>query len=80
MYQLRNLVKRRNVVSDRKGNEAACEDFMLTVTGAHILTSAMELFEMQTLTDTPSKQFFLMAQLHWILYSGEKFFSGRLSI
>ena len=58
MYQLRNLVNRRNVVNDPKANEAACEDFMLTVTEAHILASAMELFEMETLTDSPSKQFF----------------------
>ena len=58
MYQLWNLVNRRNVVSDPKDNEAACEDFMLTVTDAYILASAMELFEMETLADTPSKKFF----------------------
>ena len=58
MYQLRNLVNRRNVVSDPKDNEAACEDFMLTVTDAHILASVMELFEMELLTDTPSRKFF----------------------
>ena len=58
MYQLRNLVIRQNVVSDSKDNEAACEDFMLTVTEAHILASAMELFEMETMTDSPSKQIF----------------------
>lgn len=58
MYQLRNLVNRRNVVSNPKNAEAACEDFMLTITEAHILTCAMELFEMETLTDIPSKRFF----------------------
>ena len=57
-YHLRNLVNRRNVASDPKDNEAACEDFMLTVTEAHILASAMEFFEMETFTDTPSKKFF----------------------
>ena len=58
MYQLRNLVNRRNVVSDPKDNEAACEDFMITVTDAHVLACAMELFEMDTLTDVPSNKFF----------------------
>ena len=36
MYQLRSLVNRRNVVGDPKDNEAACEDFMFTITDAHI--------------------------------------------
>ena len=58
MYQLRNLVNRRNVVSDPKDNEAACEDFMITVTDVHVLACAMELFEMNTLTDRPSNKFF----------------------
>ena len=58
MYQLWNLVNRQNVVSDPKDNEAACEDFMITVTDAHVLACAMELFEMDTLTDRPSKKFF----------------------
>ena len=48
MYQLRNLVNRQNVVGDPKDKEAACEDFMLTVTEAHILASAMEFFETLT--------------------------------
>ena len=52
MYQLCNLVDRRNVISNPKDNEAACEDFMLTVTKAHILAAAMELFEMETLSLT----------------------------
>ena len=57
-YQLRNLVNRRNVVSDPKENEAACEDFMIMVTEAHILAAAMEAFDMNSLTDTPSTKFF----------------------
>ena len=45
MYQLRNLVNRRNVVSDLKDNEAACEDFMITVTDAHVHAYATELLK-----------------------------------
>ena len=44
------LVNRRNVVNNPKENEAACEDFMVTVTEAHILAAAMEMFEMNSLT------------------------------
>ena len=54
MYQLRNLVNRRNAVSDSKDNNAACED----VTDAHILACTMELFVMDTSTDVPSNKFF----------------------
>jgi L1 cell adhesion molecule like protein len=45
-------------VSDPKDNEAACEDFMITVTDAHVLACAMEFFGMDSLTDTPSTKFF----------------------
>ena len=58
MYQLRNLVNRRNVVTNPKENEAACEDFMITVTEAHILAAAMETFEMDSLSSTPSGKYF----------------------
>lgn len=58
MYQLRNLVNRRNVVNNPKENEAACEDFMVTVTEAHILAAALEMFEMDSLTSAPSTKFF----------------------
>ena len=54
MYQLRNLVNRHNIVTNPKENEAACEDFMITVTEAQILAAAMEIFEMDSLSGTPS--------------------------
>ncbi len=43
---------------DPKDYDAACEDFMITVTDAHVLVCAMELSEMESLTDIPSKKFF----------------------
>ena len=55
MYQLRNLVNRHNIVTNPKENEAACEDFMITVTEAQILAAAaMEIFEIDSLSGTPS--------------------------
>ena len=51
-----NLVNRYNVVNDSKENEAAREDFMITVTEAHILAAAMEMLHVDKdfMTDTPS--------------------------
>ena len=58
LYQLRNLVNRRNVVSEPKNNTSACEDFMLTVTESHVLAAAMDHFSMDSLTAEPSREFF----------------------
>lgn len=58
LYQLRNLVNRRNVVNVPKNNVAACEEFFLLVVEAHILAAAMSVFSMANLSDVPSKTFF----------------------
>lgn len=58
MYQLRNLINRRNVVKDPTDNVAACEEFFLLLTEAHILAAAMTLFSMKTLEDTPVHEVF----------------------
>ena len=58
LYQLRNLINRRNVVSIPKNNVAACEEFFLLVVEAHILAAAMSVFSMTNLSDAPSKTFF----------------------
>ncbi len=58
LYQLRNLVNRRNVVKDPSKRVAACEEFFLLVAEAHILAAAMEVFEMSSLQDRPSMQLF----------------------
>ena len=54
LFQLRNLINRRNVVVTPKNDVAACEDFFLTVVEAHIISAAMELFEMAKMDDVPS--------------------------
>ena len=51
MYQLRNLINRRNVVTDPKKDMNACEDFFELITNAHILAAAMQKFNMNNLTD-----------------------------
>lgn len=58
MYQLRNLINRRNVVTDPKKDMNACEDFFELITNAHILTAAMQKFDMNALTDPLSSELF----------------------
>lgn len=58
LYQLRNLINRRNVVKDPTNNVAACEDFFMHVVEAHILSACMTEFEMSSVDDTPSSKHF----------------------
>lgn len=54
LFQLRNLLNRRNVRKDPSDDVNACEDIFLTVTEKHILAAVMQEFEMSCLTDTLS--------------------------
>lgn len=58
LYQLRNLINRRNVVSDPTDNLSACEEFFLLVVEGHLISAALTLFGMETLEDKPSVKFF----------------------
>ena len=57
LYQLRNVINRRNVVQHPKDNMNASKDFFLLVTEAHILSAAMTTFEMSSATDIPINHF-----------------------
>lgn len=54
LYQLRNLINRRNVVKNPEKNFNACDDFIQLVITSHILTAALEVLGMKSLSDTPS--------------------------
>ena len=58
LYQLRNLINRRNVVSDPSDDVNACEDFLELIVIAHILCAIMAVLGMETLDDNPSSVFF----------------------
>ena len=58
LYQLRNLIKRRNVVKKHMDDLAACEDFAITVVEVHIVSAAMVIFDMKTADDSPCEKFF----------------------
>ena len=54
LYQLRNLINRRNVVQDPSKSMNACEDFFTSVVvETHILAAAMSQFKMSSLQDEP---------------------------
>ena len=58
LFQLRNLLNRRNVRKDPSDDVNACEDFFMTVTEGHILAAVMQEFGMSSLEDTPSHMLF----------------------
>lgn len=59
LYQLRNLINRRNITKDPKKDVAATEEFFLVVVEAHVLAAAMTMFGMKALDDQPSQTRFL---------------------
>ena len=57
LYQLRNLINRRNVY-DPKNDMNSCEDFFELVTTAHIIVAAMKMFGMSKIDDKPDEDLF----------------------
>ena len=55
MYQLHNLINRRKVVRNPEKNFNSCDDFFELVSDCFILTAALEVLEMKSLTDIPSE-------------------------
>ena len=55
LYQLRNLINRRNVVCNPKNDMNSCEDFFELVTTAHIIVAAMKIFGMSKIDDKPDE-------------------------
>ena len=58
MYQLRNLINRRNVVSSPHDGVSACEDFFITVIESHIIAAALNVFGMENVDSVPSLNYF----------------------
>ena len=58
LYQLRNIINRRDVVKNPGKNMNACEGFLEVVVEAHILSASMSIFGMHTVDDKPSETFF----------------------
>ena len=54
LFQLRNLLGRSNVVTDPTKDFNACEDFLLVVTSASIITATMKVLKMKSVNDKPT--------------------------
>ena len=54
LYQIRNLIDRRNITNKPKDIVNAAEDFVELVTVSHILTAAMSYLGMTAVNDLPS--------------------------
>ena len=57
LYQLRNIMRRTNVVSKPIDRFDACDDFFCLVIEALVLHACMEKFEMQGLDGVPCEQY-----------------------
>ena len=53
LFQLRNMLNRRNISTSVKANVNAWEDFMDVITKSHILTAALEYLGMTSLDGVP---------------------------
>lgn len=53
LFQLRNLINRRNVVTNPSKDMNACEDFFLLVVESHTLAAAMTVFQVSSVDDQP---------------------------
>ena len=58
LYQLQNLVNRRNVSKNHSSDLSASEDFFLSVAEVHILSACMTTFDMNSVKDRPSERYF----------------------
>ena len=54
LYQLGNLINRRNVIKNVKNDMNACEDFFEVVVTGHVIACAMELLGMSSIDEVPS--------------------------
>ena len=53
LYQLRNLINRRNVVTSCKDDMNACEEFFELVVNGYIITAVLDFLGMSSVIDLP---------------------------
>ena len=56
LFQLRNLINRRNVVKDVHNDTNATEDFFEMVGVGHIIAATLQFFGMEDISDSPHNQ------------------------
>ena len=53
LYQLRNLINRRNVVASSKDDMNSCEEFLELVVTGYIIVAVLDFLAMSSLSDSP---------------------------
>ena len=72
LYQLKNLIHRTNVVFKPSTDFDACNDFFILVVTCHVLTAAMSILGMESLSATPSNDVIPDVQNVWMLAHQER--------
>ena len=67
LYQLKNLIDRRNVKTHPKEDFRACDNFFVLVVRGHVLAAAKQVLEINTLSDIPKD-----AECDWMLPDEER--------
>ena len=55
LFQLRNVINRRNVITDVSKDLTACEEFMQLATIAHVVSAAIHIAGVTNMSELPSK-------------------------
>ena len=66
LYQLRNLINRRNVVKKVKSDINASEDFFELIVTGHIIACAMEMLGMSSIDAIPSSSIIPSPEEAWM--------------
>ena len=72
LYQLRNLINRRNVIRKVKNDMNACEDFFELVVTGYVIACAMELLGMSSVDAVPSSSIIQSSDEAWMKDDSER--------
>ena len=72
LYQLRNLINRRNIVKKVKNDMNACEDFFELVVTGHVIACAMQLLGMSSINEIPSSMVIQSPEDVWMKDDSER--------
>ena len=73
LYQLRNVITRRNVKPNPKDNVNAADDFITVITTCQILAAAVKIIEMEDLMSMPVNE--NLDENTWKLHANDRNFT-----
>ena len=72
LYQLRNLINRRNVIRKVKNDMNACEDFFELIVTGYVIACAMELLGMSSVDGVPTSNIIQSPEEVWMKDDSER--------